>query len=250
MIIRALGPQAISVTDLARLTGCSAVTIRRDLAELERQGGLKRVHGGAVAAGSRGTPMPYSLRAAERAAEKGAIARTVARIVRDDTSVILDNGSTLVAVAEELAGRPVTVLCLSLRAASALGSAESVDGAPVTAIATPRGVVEGGGQRYGGAACLEALDAFRADVAVVGACSASPAHGLSVTTSEDARVKRAIIASSVQVVLAATGDKLSRTSSFRFGDLEDIDHLVTTADVSDSVVEDVRAAGVAIHIAE
>lgn len=49
MIIRALGATPVSVDALARLTGASAITIRRDLADLEGHGLLRRVHGGALA---------------------------------------------------------------------------------------------------------------------------------------------------------------------------------------------------------
>lgn len=250
MIIRALGPQPMSVRHLADLTGCSAVTIRRDLADLEGQGLLKRVHGGAVAVDRRGTPMPYAARAAEHARAKAAIARVVSDLVEDDESIVLDNGSTMVAIADELAGRPITAMCLSLRVASALSRPSAGDALSPTAIATPGGAVTGESLQYGGASCVEALDGFRADVAVLGACSASPAHGLSVTTSEDARIKRAILASSAHVILAATGDKLSRTSSFRFGSLEQVDDLVTTADVPDAALHEIRAAGVRVHLAQ
>lgn len=244
-----MGARPISVLDLARLTGCSAVTIRRDLTDLAGRGLLRRVHGGAVAVDRRGTPMPYAMRADQHTTAKAAIARVVAELVQDDASVVLDNGSTIVAVADELAGHQITAMCLSLRAASALSRAPEDGSRSPTRIATPGGAVSGDSLEYGGASCLEALAAFRADVAVLGACSASPAHGLSVTTSEDARIKRAILASSMHVILAATGDKLSRTSSFRFGSLEQVDDLVTTVDVPDAALADIRAAGVRVHIA-
>ena len=40
--------KAVSVTDLCQETGASEATIRRDLNELDRQGKLSKVHGGAV----------------------------------------------------------------------------------------------------------------------------------------------------------------------------------------------------------
>lgn len=243
MILRALGRQPISVDALAELTGASAVTIRRDLADLEGHGLLRRVHGGAVAVNLRGTPLPYTLRAAENAEGKAAVARQVARLISDDMAIILDNGSTLVAVADELVGRPLTALCLSLRTAVALGASSAAT------IVTAGGPVAPESLRSGSAASLAALRDFRADLAIVGACSANPANGLTVTTYEDAQIKRAIIASSARVVLAATGDKLQRTSSFRFGSLDDVDDLVTTPDAPDAALDEFRAAGVAVHLA-
>lgn len=244
MIIRALGRTPISVGALADLTGASAVTIRRDLADLEGHGQLRRVHGGAVAVDLRGTPLSYALRAAENAEGKAAIAEVVAGIVVDHMSIVLDNGSTVVAVADALVGRPLTALCLSLRAAVALGESNE------PTLVTPGGPVVPGSLRASGATSLAALDGFRADLAVMGACSASPATGLTVTTFEDAQVKRAIIVSSARVLLAATGDKFQRTSSFRFGEMEDLDDLVTTPDAPEQVLDEFRAAGVRVHLAE
>lgn len=233
----------MSVEALAELTGASAVTIRRDLTDLEGHGLLRRVHGGAVAVDLRGAPQPYELRAAENAEGKSAIARVVADLVTDRMAVVLDNGSTMVAVAQRLAGRPITAMCMSLRAAVALGdSGDAV-------IVTPGGPVAPISLRAGDAASLRALDGFRADLAVLGTCAASPSTGLTVTTYEDAQIKRAIIGASARVVLAATGDKLARSSSFRFGALEELDDIVTTPDAPAQPLDEFVAAGVRVHIA-
>ncbi|WP_408640103.1 DeoR/GlpR family DNA-binding transcription regulator [Cutibacterium equinum] len=243
MIIRALGPFPTSVESLVELTGASPATIRRDLTDLEGHGQLRKVHGGAVAVALRGAPMPYSLRAAENAGGKASIAHAVADLVDDDMAVVIDNGSTMAAVAEALRGQPVTALCLSLRAALPLAATGTAT------VATPGGTVMAESLRYEAASCLQALDGFRADIAVVGACSAAPGTGLTVTTHQDAQVKRAILHSTNRTILAVTGDKLSRTSSFRFGQIDDIDDLVTTPDAPDAALEAFRVAGATIHIA-
>ena len=116
-------------------------------------------------------------------------------------------------------------------------------------VSTPGGPVQAPSLRAGAAASLAALADFRADLAIVGACSASPSGGLTVTTFDDAAIKRAILAASARVVLAATGDKLARTSAFRFGTHEDVDDLVTTADAPVSVLEAFESAGARVHIA-
>lgn len=236
-----MGGERVTVGALAELTGASEVTIRRDLADLEGQGQLKRVHGGAVRVATRGAPMPHTLRATEHLEEKRAIAAVVATLVGDDESVVLDAGTTLVAVAHELVGRRLTVFCLSLHAAVAVGSHRS------TQVIVPGGVVDPGGLAAGAAAALPALHDLRADVAVLGACSASPTHGLTATTWEDAQIKRAIVACANRRILATTAEKLTRTSSFRFAGLDEIDDLVTTDDAPAALLEQFRDAGVDVH---
>ncbi|WP_116116004.1 DeoR/GlpR family DNA-binding transcription regulator [Austwickia chelonae] len=233
----------ISVHALADLSGASTVTIRRDLADLEGQGLLRRVHGGAVTVDRRGSPHPYAVRALENSSAKTAIASHVASLIGDGTSVVLDNGSTVTSVARALSGRPITALCLSLHAAVELG------GGDATAVIVPGGRIAPGGLSADAASSIATLDNFRADTAVIGACSAAPSAGLTVTASEDAMVKRAILACSARVILAATGDKLARTSSFRFGQVEDLDDLVTTQDAPEQALDEFHAAGVHIHFA-
>lgn len=242
-IIRTLGSQKVSVAALADLTGASAITIRRDLDDLEGQGLLRRVHGGAVRADSRGALTPYERRAAEQLDQKQALARCAGALVQDEDSVILDNGSTLLALAHELAGRPLTAMCMSLHAAVALG------GRPQTRVLTPGGPITTDGLGPTSGAAAQALAELRADIALLGACAASPGHGLTSTTWEDALIKKAIIASSSRRIVVATGDKLSRTTSFRVAAIEDIHDLVTTPDAQPTLLQHFVDAGVRVHIA-
>lgn len=244
MIIRAIGHQPVSVEALSELTGASGVTIRRDLADLEGRGLLRRIHGGAVRVHQRGTPMPHHVRAAEEHDLKAAIARVAAALVEPDQSIILDNGTTTVAVAHELRGRPLTALCLSLHTAVVLGTD------PACQVVTPGGPLLPDTLAAGAAASIDAIRNVRADLAFIGACAASPTHGLTTTTWEDARIKREMRAAANRVVLLATGTKLTRTSSFRFADLDDLDDLVTTPDAPAALLDGFRAAGVAVHIAD
>jgi DeoR/GlpR family transcriptional regulator of sugar metabolism len=53
MLVREAG--SVTVAGLEKDLGISPATARRDLAVLERQGKVKRIHGGAVTPGSRST---------------------------------------------------------------------------------------------------------------------------------------------------------------------------------------------------
>ncbi len=84
----------VSVAELARRLYASEATIRRDLNELETQGFLKRVHGGAVANAAEGE-IPLFLREHERHAEKSQIAGEAVRYITNGATVILDASSTV-----------------------------------------------------------------------------------------------------------------------------------------------------------
>src|SRR5437868_13714638 len=105
--LRAAG--SVSVGELADIFGVSHETIRRDLKLLEDQGHLDVVHGGAS---RRGMIEPtIAQRGEENADGKAAIARKAASMVADESTVLLDSGTTTEALAVELAGRPGLTIC-------------------------------------------------------------------------------------------------------------------------------------------
>ncbi|QIK67260.1 DeoR/GlpR transcriptional regulator [Nocardioides sp. HDW12B] len=245
VIMRALTPSRLtSVEALVELTGVSAVTIRRDLVDLESHGLVQRRRGGALKAPQRGVRTHFTARYDTGRAAKEALAAHVATLIADDDSVILDNGTTCFAVAHELVGRPLTVLALSLRAAAVLASR------PGPSVVVPGGPVETDSLALVGSAALEAVTEMRSDVLVLGACSASPAHGLTSTTYDDARIKRAALAAASRRVLVTTGEKLTSTSTFRFGVVGDVTDLVTTPDAPEEQRRRFADEGVTVHVVE
>lgn len=228
------------VEQLADLTGASPVTIRRDLVALEAHGALRRVPGGAMRTVKSGGNIPFRLRAAEDRERKTALAAAAAALIADYESVIIDNGTTCLAVAEELGGRSITALCLSLHAAVALGST------PGARVIVPGGPVEPDTLALMGSQTIDAVRNMRADALVMGTCSASATRGLTSTLYEDALVKQASIQSSTRRILVTIGDKLSRASNFRFGEPADLTHLVTTDDAPAELLGFFREEGVEV----
>lgn len=242
-IIHAVSNQgAVSIGDLVDLTGASAVTIRRDLRDLDLAGAVARTHGGATRPFARGRLLPFDVRYDTDQERKAALGLRTAQLIDDDESLILDNGTTCFAVAEALVGRPVTTMSMSLRAAAVLATH------PSARVLVPGGPIETDSLAFVSAHAVVAVEAMRADAVVIGACSADPRHGLTSTTYDDALIKRACIGSATRRILVATADKLGRTSTFRFGDLDDLTHLVTTRDAPMSTLDDFRASGIEIHL--
>ena len=97
--------QEVVVVNLARALGVSEMTIRRDLNQLEREGKLKRVHGGAVP-----VPVPEALPLRERMQHqevaKRAIAERAATLVEKGHRIFIGAGSTSLALAQALTSAP------------------------------------------------------------------------------------------------------------------------------------------------
>jgi DeoR/GlpR family transcriptional regulator of sugar metabolism len=105
--LRAAG--SVSVGELAEIFGVSHETVRRDLKLLADQGHLDVVHGGASRRGM--MEPPISERGEENPQGKAAIARTAARMVDNESTVLIDSGTTSAALALELVGRPGLTIC-------------------------------------------------------------------------------------------------------------------------------------------
>src|SRR5207253_5778997 len=84
----------VTLGDLARSLKVSESTLRRDLDHWDRQGQLKRIHGGAMYTGDASGLPALEERSASQIAEKRLIARAAAARIRDGDAVLLDGGTT------------------------------------------------------------------------------------------------------------------------------------------------------------
>lgn len=233
----------VGVAELARQTGSSEMTIRRDLDLLEGQGMLRRVRGGAVGVVLRGEMVPFTLRDRQGGEVKRRIAGVVAELIRDGEAVALDNGTTCLAVARELSGRPLTVMPLSVHAAVVLGETAQ------TKVILPGGEIWPGELAAYGAQAEAGVRAIHFDTAVVSSCAALPAHGLTTNTLSDAAMKIALLQSAARVVVAIESYKLERTAMAAVAGPEAIDVLVTDEDADADALEVYREAGTEIRFA-
>ncbi len=116
-----------SVNRLAQELKVSEMTIRRDLQALDDAGRITRSHGGAAAVQRVLFEFEYLNRSKQNEEAKRRIARTAAEMIGDGQSVMLDSGTTTLALALELRSRTrLTLITPSLAIASALQHAEGV----------------------------------------------------------------------------------------------------------------------------
>lgn len=118
---------AVTTAELVESFGVSVETVRRDLLQLEQNGQLQRVHGGAVALGNmRPYPeLPQRLEANQSA--KTTLAETAALLVDEDDIICIDSGSTAFFFAQALLRRAsrLTVVTHSMDVFQILSQKES-----------------------------------------------------------------------------------------------------------------------------
>lgn len=235
----------LSVAALAAKFGVTTETVRRDLSVLDRAGLVRRVHGGVVRASAlRVLEQAVTDRDRANAEEKVRIATVALRMVPEQGSVLLDAGTTT----SRLAG----LLPLDARldvVTHAVPIAARLAGHPAIELHLLPGRVRTTTQAAVGEDTVEAISRLRTDLAFVGTNGVSVAHGLSTPDRNEAAVKRAIITAARKVVVLADADKLGLELLVSFGDLADVDVLVTDARASLEDVRALEAAGVDVVVA-
>ncbi len=235
---------SVEVAALAQRLGVATETVRRDLTSLERRGSLRRVHGGAIPVERLEVEPSLATRAGRQWETKRRIAARALDYIPSGATVLLDSGSTVLALIDLLPpDRELTVLTNSVAGASALASRPGVD------LYFVGGRVRGVTGAAVGEWATSALSHVVVDVAVLGTNGISAARGLTTPDQAEAYVKRAMVNSGRQVLVVADASKAGDDHLHRFADLEDVDVIVTDSGLPDDVAQELRAAGPDVVIA-
>ncbi len=236
-IVRQDGP--VSVGALVDKLGQSAATIRRDLIALDEEGLLKRVYGGAAPLPDE-RDEPFAVVADVRVPEKAAIAARCASLVADGQTVLLDIGTTALQVARLLRGRQLTVITTSLAVFDELRDDDDVE------LVLLGGMYRRQYRSLVGFLAEDALRQVHADVLVLGTSGVTADGHVVDTTIVEVPIKRAMIAASDRVVLAADGSKFPGSGVARVCDGRSLDVLVTDPSADPATCAALGAAGVEV----
>lgn len=220
----------VTVAELALQLNITRETVRRDLARLEQEGVLRRVHGGAVTSRTTSTvEESLSVRTTLNHEQKSRIAACALDLLpAGATSVVLDAGTTT-----ELFAQAMASSLGASRAADLLVLTHSVPVAyRVAASGSFQLEVIGGRVRAltsaaTGASTIDHFRVLRPDIAFIGANGIDAGFGLSTPDPLEAAVKAAIVACTRRVVVLADSSKLGEQTLIRFAELEQVDTLVT-----------------------
>ena len=232
----------VVVTDLMSHFNVSEDTIRRDLNDLAELGMLQRVHGGAL---PRSPSPPYEQRVQEASTTRRALAEAAARLIHDGQVILMDSGSSVLAVATSLpTSLRATVVTNSVPVAAALIHHPEIE------VQVLGGRLKKEAQAMVGIPVVEALRQFRADLCVLGVCSLHPDMGISMLDMEEAYVKRAMIEQAAEVVAVADVAKLGTAAPFVIGPLSALTYLVTDSSIEPDVLTPYQERGIMVIRAE
>ena len=232
------GTRVVSTEDLAQSLSVSGETIRRDLAGLERQGLLARVHGGA-ALGSvpAGEEASFAERAASGSEAKERIGRAAAALVEPGQLIVIDVGTTAARVARALPMDLVaTVATCSLLAAIELAERPNLE------------ILVCGGRLRGGDLALSntAAQAFFADlnpdIAFLGSGGVD-ARGVTDFHFDEAMVRKTIVKNAAASYVLADSTKFDRLARHRVAGWDTLAGLITDQDPPTSIRSSITEVG-------
>ncbi len=230
-----------SIDSLAEKFGTSGMTVRRDLQALADLGRVIRTHGGARLASGVNFEFAFLQRTKLAQKEKKAIGKLAADLIQEGQSVILDSGTTTLAIAEHLKlRRNIKVVTTSLPIASMLQFNESIE------INLLGGQLRAGTPDLSGAITLANLEMLHTDLAFVGA-DAIDASGAAYTDSADLVVMLSKMAQAAgKAYVVADSSKLNRTALWKIFPLKKVAGLITDHRASLSFATRLTKAG--IHV--
>ncbi len=235
----------VTIPEICQMFHVSEMTARRDLNELDRQGLLRRVHGGAVANLGRSYEPPYQMRATKNQEAKAAIGQKAAELIYDGDSIALDVGTTTLEIVRGLKGkRNLTILTNCLQIANLVVDVLSLE-------TEARLIVAGGIVRPRELSMIGALpervyQEFHVDKAFIGIAGISLEDGLTEYNIEDAQIKRILFRSAREKIVVADSSKFGVTTFASVAPLSAVDKIVTDARAPADMVEQIRQLGVEV----
>ncbi|MFE7110846.1 DeoR/GlpR family DNA-binding transcription regulator [Streptomyces sp. NPDC057575] len=232
----------IVAKDVAADLGISEDSVRRDLRDLAAEGLCQRVYGGALPTSP--AVVDYDARQTVARDGKRKVASVAAALVRPGSSVILDGGTTALAVARAL---PKELACTVITHSPTIATA-LIDH-PRAEIFLLGGRVFKHSAVTCGAAAVEAAQNVSAELCLLGVTGVHPEAGLTTADADEAAMKRALSARAADTYILASSEKIGAASPYRVLSWEKITGLITDADPHDTVIEQLRTLGVEVLVA-
>lgn len=212
----------LSYRQLAALVGVSHMTVRRDIAELERQGKVVATQGGAKIVARVAAEPPRTEKAGADVVQKDAMARHAATMVRESMTIYLDAGTTLQAMRPHLQSfQDLTVVTNDLVIAGSYLDHPTID------IITLGGRVEKRNRSTVGRIPALTLRELSLDIAFLTTSSWDLRRGVTIPAESKVEPKQAAVRAAETSVLVAASSKYGTFGRYRILGLGELDLVIT-----------------------
>ena len=235
----------IQISDLKEIfPQVSTMTLRRDLSMLEGKGLLIRTHGGAVnikkLSAVYGEEDAYSLRAVENVDAKMNIAQKALCFLDYGRSIYLDAGSTMMYLAKLMPDEPFSILTSGINIAMELTKKFKIT------IYTTGGQLNQNSLSASGPTSMSMLDFMNIDIAFMAASGFTVENGFTVSNFFECELKKAVMKKAKKVIMMADSSKCNKVLAFTFGNLNDLDILISDGNLPEAVANKAHELGVKV----
>jgi DeoR family deoxyribose operon repressor len=248
-IVNLLNQKAeLSVKEVAGMLHVSDMTVRRDLDALERQGTIRRTHGGAVLLDpGTGVRDPYVLgeQTTKNVREKNLIGIRAASLVQPQETIFLDSGSTTPFIAKHLSSDlPITVLCYTFTNALEFYPRKN------TNLILLGGFLHRDSNIFHSVENRALVSNTRADIAFISTGGLDPELGLTTYFYYEADIKREMIRSARRIILVTDSTKFGKISITHFAGLDEVDTIITDEGIPQEYRRILEDRGIELIIAD
>ena len=229
----------VMAKDVAAELGVTEDSVRRDLRELAADGLVQRVYGGALPVSP--ALADYAARRTVAVDNKARVARRAIELIEPGSTVILDGGTTTLAIAQALPPElRVTVVTHSPTVAAALVEHPSAEVYLLGGMLFKHSAVTCG------AAAVEAAQAVNADLFFLGVTGVHADAGLTTGDADEAAMKRALSRRAADTYVLGSAEKIGAASPFTVVGFGDVAGIITDAPLTDPTLKRLVDAGVAL----
>lgn len=236
--------KSVSIIDLINKYQVSGTTIRTDLSFLEKNGKIIRTHGGAILNDeSLSREKPILTRKDHYIMQKQKIVKKALTLIDDGDTILLDSGTTSLELAKLLIDtKDVTVITNDLQIALELQKMQNIY------LIIIGGRVRNFFECTVGTMAFKYLQNLSVDKAFITANAVSSSKGLTTPSIENAEIKRAMMNIADKKYLICDSSKFGKKTACSFGQLEDLDIIITDSGISDELCNNIKKKNILMYI--
>lgn len=243
-IIQRLRQQgSVQVNDLSVLFGVSTVTIRNDLAFLEKQGIAVRAYGGALICDSNTPGIEPSVedKSSLNTAVKRSIAQAAVSLIKPGHRVILDSGTTTYEIARMMRQHTdIIAMTNGMNVANALLEAEGVE------LLMTGGHLRRQSQSFYGDQAEQSLQNYHFDMLFLGVDAIDLERGVSTHNEDEARLNRRMCEVAERIIVVTDSTKFNRSSLHKIIDTQRIHTIIVDEGIPVDSLEGLRKSGIEV----
>ncbi len=230
----------VTFAELSQVTGASVGTIRRDLSNLEKNGMLNVVRGGATARKDDITKQAFDIRGLEHKNEKKELVQLLENIVIDGQAIALNSGTTNVETANFLVEnyKRLTIVTNNLRIVDILRKAENFT------VIVLGGVFDREEYAIGGKQTEKEILSYNFDLSILAVNAISEKKGITEFRPKEVNIIKAFLQSSKTNVVVADYSKFDRISYINVCGIEQLDYIISDSNVTKEQIERYTKRGV------